>query len=391
MFIRTTAIDKILALKKRKKVIQGGTSAGKTYGIIPVLIDLAICEPNQEISIVSESFPHLRRGALKDFLKIMRDTLRWRPECYNKTLLQYTFPNGSVIEFFSADQESKVRGPRRKTLYINECNNISFKTYHQLAIRTTGNIYLDYNPTHEFWVHEELIGESDVDHIILTYKDNEALEDSIVVEIEKAREKAKESSYWANWWQVYGLGLVGSLEGVVFSNWSLIDFVPEDATLMGYGMDFGFTNDPTALIACYKYDSEILLDEIVYQTELPNNELIALMKEKDVLRTDRIIAESAEPRTIHEIKRGGFNVHPVKKTQDSIRAGIGIMQDQVFRITKNSTNLIKEFRNYCWDTDKEGKLTGKPIDNWNHGIDAVRYFALHKLKSGQGKYTIGYA
>lgn len=390
MFVRTTAINKILKLKKRKKVIQGGTSAGKTYGIIPILIDDALREPNQEISIVSESFPHLRRGALKDFLKIMKDIGRWREECYNKTLLQYTFPNGSFIEFFSADQESKVRGPRRKKLYMNECNNMSFQTYHQLAIRTSGDIYLDYNPTHEFWVQEEVIGEPDADHIILTYKDNEALDDSIVAEIEKAREKGKESSYWANWWKVYGLGEIGSLEGVVFSNWSTIDKIPEEAVLMGYGMDFGFTNDPTALIACSKYNEEIILDEVIYQTQLPNNELIALMKSK-IKPSDRITAESAEPRTIHEIRRGGFNVHPVKKTQDSIRAGIGIMQDHHFRVTKNSTNLIKEFRNYCWDTDRDGKLTGKPVDNWNHGIDAVRYFALHKLKRGQGRYTIGYA
>jgi len=259
-FTYTTALKKLRKLKKRIKKVPGGTSAGKTFSILPILIDRAIKKPNLEISVVSESIPHLRKGALKDFLKLMKVTGRYIDSHFNRTLLTYTFANGSYIEFFSADQEDKVRGPRRNILYINECNNINFETYHQLAIRTDIEIWLDYNPTHEFWADVELKDDPDVESITLTYKDNEALADSIVREIEKAREKAFfdielenifqenniKSSYWSNWWRVYGLGLTGSLEGVVFNNWNIIDSIPNNAKLVGHGLDFGYTNDPTA-------------------------------------------------------------------------------------------------------------------------------------------------
>jgi phage terminase large subunit len=164
-FIKTTAIKKIELLKKRKKVIQGGTSAGKTFGIIPLLIDYAIKNPMTEISIVAESYPHLRRGAMKDFLKIMVMTNRFTPDRWNKTGSRYRFHNKSYIEFFSVDQEQKVRGARRNVLYVNEANNIDFETYNQLAIRTDGDIYLDYNPTAEFWAHTEIADQDDSDFI----------------------------------------------------------------------------------------------------------------------------------------------------------------------------------------------------------------------------------
>ncbi len=228
MFKRTTSINKILALKKRIKIIQGGTSAGKTFGILPILIDKAARNPNVEISVVAESIPHLRRGALKDFIKIMKWTNRYIDSQFNKSLLTYQFRNGSVIEFFSADDASKLRGARRDILYINECNNVTFDAYLELSIRTKKEIYLDFNPANEFWVHTELKDEPDADFIILTYKDNEALDESIVRQIEKNREKAATSSYWANWWRVYGLGEVGSLEGVVFDNWKEIDKIPDE-------------------------------------------------------------------------------------------------------------------------------------------------------------------
>jgi len=221
-FVYTQAIKKLRKLTKRTKIIPGGTSAGKTYGILPILIDKATKSNGLEISVVSETIPHLRKGALKDFLKIMKVTGRFREQAYNKSLLTYTFANGSYIEFFSADQEGKVRGPRRNILYINECNNINFETYHQLAIRTSNEIWLDYNPTGEFWADIELAGDQDTERLILTYKDNEALSLDIVKEIEKAKIKAfydtslddnqlfKESNiknaYWSNWWKVYRLG-----------------------------------------------------------------------------------------------------------------------------------------------------------------------------------------
>ncbi len=212
MFQRTTATNKVLALKRRTKIIQGGSSASKTYSILAVLIDKATRIAGLEISVVAESIPHLRRGALKDFLKILKWTNRFNDDQFNKSLLTYNFKNGSVFEFFSADDSSKLRGARRDILYINECNNVTFESYNELAIRTKKEVFLDFNPANEFWVHTELKDEPDADFIILTYKDNEALDNSIVEQIEKNRLKAETSTYWANWWRVYGLGEIGMLE-----------------------------------------------------------------------------------------------------------------------------------------------------------------------------------
>lgn len=387
MFVRTTAINKILNLKKRVKVIQGGTSAGKTYGILPILIDRATKTPRLEISVVSESIPHLRRGALKDFIKIMQDTGRFISPNYNKSLLKYTFSNGSFIEFFSVEQPDKLRGARRNILYVNEANNIPFEAYNQLSIRTSDEVYVDYNPTHEFYAHTELIHDVDTDFIILTYKDNEGLPDGIVKEIEKAKEKAKTSKYWDNWWRVYGLGQVGSLEGVVFQNWKPISQVPSNAKLLGHGMDFGYTNDPTTCIACYKLDNELIFDEVIYRTGLLNSDI------KDLLRSNNIgmsaiYADAAEPKSIAEIRRYGFNIKAADKGRDSINYGINILQQYNFKVTKRSVNLIKELRSYTWDTDKAGNTLNKPIDAFNHGIDAMRYFAIMKLNTNKGKYDI---
>lgn len=293
-------------------------------------------------------------------------TGNYRDSNFNKSELKYRFSNGSYIEFFSADQPDKLRGARRDILFINECNNVNFEAYQQLAIRTKKFIYLDYNPTSEFWVHTELMKDKDSDFIILTYKDNEALEPALVREIEKARDKAKHSAYWNNWWLVYGLGQVGSLEGVIFNNWIQISGLPKEAELLGYGMDFGFTNDPTALIAVYRYDGAVVLDELIYKTGLLNSDIIAEMKRLGVDPRAVIYADSAEPKTIEEIRRSGFNIKPTVKGTDSINFGISIMQEQEMKVTARSINLIKELRNYTWDKDKNGAKLNKPIDDWNH-------------------------
>jgi phage terminase large subunit len=385
MLVRTTAINKILKLKKRIKIIQGGTSAGKTFGIIPILIDKAATNPNIEISVVAESIPHLRRGALKDFLNVMKWTNRFFDDRFNKSLLRYEFANGSYIEFFSADDSSKLRGARRDILYINECNNVTFESYNELSIRTKQEIYLDFNPANEFWVHTELKNEADSDFLILTYKDNEALDERIVKEIEKNRDKAKTSSYWDNWWRVYGEGLIGMLEGVVFSNWKIIDKIPEDARLLGVGLDFGFTVDETAIIEVYNYNGQRILNEICYQTGLVNTE-IAKKLQKNVIA----YADSSEPKSIEEIRRTGQLIKGVTKGNDSINFGIQIMQSQDYLVTSKSTNLIKELRSYCWDKDKTGKQLNKPTGTMNHAVDAVRYHEMESLGRGAnfGKYTI---
>jgi phage terminase large subunit len=385
MFKRTTSINKILSLKKRVKIIQGGTSAGKTFGILPVLIDKAIRYPNTEISVVAESIPHLRRGALKDFLKVMKWTNRYIEEQFNKSLLIYQFKNGSSIEFFSADDSSKLRGARRDILYINECNNVTFDAYLELSIRTKKEIYLDFNPANEFWVHKELKDEPDADFIILTYKDNEALDESIVRQIEKNRDKAATSSYWANWWRVYGLGEVGMLEGVIFDNWKEIDKIPDDARLVGIGLDFGYTNDPTAAIEIYNWNGQRIVNEIVYRTGMLNSDIAKVLPSSVT-----IYADSSEPKSIDEIRRYGKTIKGVTKGKDSINYGIDVMQRQNYLVTKQSTNLIKELRSYCWDVDKHGVRLNKPAGGNDHAIDALRYHEMESLglNSNYGQYAI---
>ena len=386
-FIVTTALKKLLRLKKRIKVVRGGTSASKTFSILPILVDRAIKTPNLEISVVSESIPHLRRGALKDFLKIMMSLGRYNDSQFNKSTLKYTFGNNSYIEFFSVDQPDKLRGARRNVLYVNECNNVDFDSYYQLAIRTSGEIWLDYNPSSTFWVDREIIGSDDVDFITLTYLDNEALPETIIKEIESAKEKAKTSSYWANWWQVYGLGQTGSLEGVCIPDWQEIDNLPEEARLLCYGMDWGYSNDPTSLIAMYKYNDAYIFDELVYKKGLLNSDISNTFKSLNV--NDIVYADSAEPKSIAELNSYGHNVLPVSKGRDSIVYGINLINQNKVYVTKRSKNLINELRNYIWMTDKSGMKLNKPIDAYNHAIDAMRYAITSQLENpNKGNYFI---
>ena len=384
MLIKTTAQRKIFKLKKRVRIVRGGTSASKTFSIIPFLITHAYNEPNSEISIVAETIPHLKRGALRDFLKIMDLVGLYNDASFNKSSLIYTFQNGSYIEFFSADSESKLRGARRDVLFINECNNIVFDSYYQLAIRTKKFIYLDYNPTTEFWVHTELVNDSDTDFIILTYKDNEALDKAIVKEIEKAREKAKTSAYWRNWWLVYGLGQTGLTQGIIFPDFKIIDTIPQEARLLGVGIDFGFTNDPTTAIELYKYNDTYIANEILYKTGLTNNDIYNHLKHINSF----FVADSAEPKSIFELQQYGLNIVGANKGADSINFGIQLLQSKNICLTSQSTNLIKEQRNYSWDTDKQGKALQKPIDRYNHCCDALRYIATNVINNNTGKYHI---
>ena len=386
MFQTTTAIRKLHALTKRKKVIQGGTSAGKTFGILPILIDRCIRTPNLETSVVSESVPHLRRGAIKDFLKIMMYTNRYKDNQWNRSTLKYTFNNGSYIEFFSVEQPDKLRGARRNVLYVNEANNVPFEAYNQLAIRTSGDIWIDFNPTANFWAHKEVATQEDADFITLTYKDNEALSQTIIDEIELAREKAKTSEYWANWWKVYGLGQVGSLDGVCIKEWNEIT-LPEEARLLCYGMDFGYSNDPTTLIGLYKYNDAYIFDEVIYQKKLLNSDISNLLTSNNI--TEVIYADSAEPKSIAELKTYRHKVMPCTKGKDSIVYGINLINQNKIYITSRSTNLIKELQSYTWVKDREGNTVNKPIDAFNHCIDAARYAITSQLETpNKGKYFI---
>jgi len=385
-FVVTTAIKKLSKLKKRKKIIQGGTSAGKTFGIIPLLIDKAIRESNTEVSIVSESIPHLRRGALKDFLKIMIMTNRYRDNQFNKSMLKYKFLNGSYIEFFSIESADKLRGARRHVLYVNEANNIPFDAYNQLAIRTSGDIWIDFNPTSSFWAHTEIKNNKDSDFLKLTYLDNEALPDTIVKDIEKAKYKAHKSNYWKNWWNVYGLGEIGSLEGACIKDWSEM-VLPKEARLLCYGMDFGYTNDPSTLIALYKYNNAYIFDEVIYQKGLLNSQISNLLKTYEV--KELVYADSAEPKSIAELSSYGHMILPVKKGKDSIVYGINLINQNEIYITPRSSNLIHELQNYVWLKDREGNTLNKPLDAFNHCIDAMRYALTSQLENpNKGKYYI---
>jgi len=384
-FKLTTVIKKIRKLDKFVKGIQGGTSAGKTFGILPILIHIAAKYSNTEISIVAESIPHLKRGAMKDFKKIMIATNRYLDMRWNASDFKYTFANGSVIEFFSADNDAKLRGARRDYLYMNECNNMTFHAYTELASRTKKGVYLDWNPVNEFWFHTELQGDDDVDFLIVNYQDNEACPESALNFILKAKEKSKTSTYWENWYRVYGLGEIGNLEGVIFDNWKTIDLIPSEANLLGIGLDFGYTNDPTAIVEVYNWNGKRILNEICYRTGMVNSDIAKVLP-----NYVPIYADSSEPKSIEEIRRHGKTIKGVTKGKDSINFGIQVMQQQEYLVTSNSTNIIKEFRNYTWDKDKQGNKLNKPVDFQNHICDAIRYHEMETLgmNINKGKYSI---
>jgi len=369
----TTALTKILALQKRLKIVQGGSSAGKTIAILLILIDRAQNEPNKLFSVVSESFPHLRRGAMRDFLSIMEAQMFFKDSEWNKTDCIYSFKNGSKIEFFSADQPGKVRGPRRDVLFENECNNIPYETHTQLAIRTKEDIYLDYNPTVEFWVHSEIIPKIEHDFLILTYKDNECLAPALIQEIEARRENR-------SWFRVYGEGLLGEIEGKIYKNWQIIDEIPHEARLVRTGLDFGYTTDPTAIIDIYQYNNAYILDEYTYEKGLSNSAIAQILKFKE--NKALVIADSAEPKSIDEIKSYGVGIYPSSKGAGSVNRGIQYVTDQRISMTKRSVNTIKEYRNYIFLIDKNGEFV-KPQEEdprcANHSMSAIRY-ALDSMR-----------
>lgn len=312
---------------------------------------------------------------MADFIKIMKATKRWDRNKWNSTDRKYTFYNGSTIEFLNADGDKAI-GPRRDILYVNEANKISYEIYSQLEIRTAKDIYIDFNPTNKFWAHTEVLNEPDSELLVLTYRDNEGIPETVLASLLAKQEKAKTSEYWKNWCKVYIDGEIGSLEGNIFNNWRLIDNIPEDAKLIAYGMDFGFTNDPTTLVAVYKWNNQVILHELIYRKGLKNSEIVNILKQLNV--KDVIFADSSEPKTIAEIKAYGFAMIGVKKGPNSVLEGIQLMQDYEYLVTKSSSNLINELENYIW-LNKGNKTI--PSDAFNHLIDAVRYVVWSRLGS----------
>lgn len=362
-FVETTALTKIKSLEKRLRAICGGTSASKTISILIWLIAYCQLKQNKVVSVVSNTFPHLKRGAIRDFLNIMEDHKYYDDSRWNRSDFIYTFETGTKLEFFSADQDSKVRGPRRDVLFINEANNVSFEIFTQLDVRTREIVWLDWNPVNEFWWYTEVSPNIPNDFITLTYKDNEALEPSIVDAIEARRNNKR-------WWRVYGEGLLGDVESRIYTDWALIDSIPHEARLEGYGLDFGYTNDPTAIVAIYYYNGGYILDEVTYLNGLTNKRIADILLNLPRALT---IADSAEPKSIDEIKSYGVTITGALKGQGSILQGIQYVQGQKISVTKQSLNILKEYRNYLWMEDKDGKIINEPADFLNHAMDAIRY------------------
>lgn len=372
MFQSTTATEKLLALKKRIRGIVGGTSASKTISILLILIDKALTNDNLTISVVSESFPHLYRGAMKDFLLIMKEQQYFKDARWNKTHSTYTFETGTIIEFFSVDQQDKVRGPRRDILFVNEANNISYDTFTQLEIRTKDIVWLDWNPTSEYWWYADEDGgpgvkdQEDADFITLTYKDNEALPETIVKTIEAKRHKTQ-------WWKVFGEGQLGELEGKIYTGWRIINAVPQQARLECAYLDYGFTNDPTASGAIYYINGWYIIDQLIHQTGLLNRQIANLLKPQ-LPEGTIVVADSAEPKSNAELTLYGLAVLGANKGKDSIKKGIDTIQDLNIAVTKRSVDVIKEYRNYIWLVNpKTNKKMNIPVDEWNHHMDGMRY------------------
>lgn len=370
----TTATKRIARLRKRLRFVQGGTSASKTVSILLYLIDRAQSDERPTLtSIVSESFPHLKRGVIRDFISIMEAHGYFRPDAWNKTDFVYTFETGSRIEFFSADQPGKVRGPRRDRLFINEANNVSQEAFDQLEVRTKEFVFLDWNPVTEFWAYEVMPQRNDVDHIILTYLDNEGLDPAIVASIEQRRLNK-------SWWKVYGEGQLGEVEGRIYTGWEIIDELPHTARLERRWLDFGYSVDPSCIGGIYYHDGGYIVDEELYQKGMLNKALADFIHNMPQPQTT-VVADSAEPKSIDEIKLHGVNIIPCEKGPDSVRNGIALVQDQKIRITKRSVNIIKEYRNYLWAVDKDGKrlLEEDPMCA-NHAMSGIRYGLTSLLK-----------
>lgn len=403
MYQPTTALRKIASLKKPTRVIQGGQGAGKTIGILIILINHALHNKDRKITIIQAELSKLKKTALMDFINIMKGYGLFQRHRWNKSESIYSFHNGSFIEFIGLDKADIGKGFRRDVIYFNELNRggITLDAYMQFSSRASVT-YSDFNPDKKFWLHSDILPDKDTDFIILTHNDNEYLPEKERNEIHKYLEKGFfdtslediftqhniKSSYWANRHRVYGLGIPGTLEGVVFTNYEIIERVPPAAKYDGSAMDFGFSNDPTTLIDVYKYNGRYIYDEQLYRTGIMINEIARVCLSGDVNRV--IYADPSEPLTIAEIARYGVRIMAASAPSEirKINFGIALIQEEKFFVTKRSVNQIRELENYTWQVSRDGMLTDTPIDNFNHTIDPMRYHAIKKRKKNTGRYAV---
>ena len=389
-FIRTTTINKLLKMKARKKIVQGGTSAGKTYGILPVLINEATKKPRQVITVVAETLPAVKTGALRIFMSVMEETGRWNEDNWNASNLTYTFSNKTIMEFKSFDTEGKAKnGGKRQILFLNEANHIPEKIADVLMVRSE-SIWIDFNPDAKFWAHTMHEEEENTEFLILTYKDNEGVPPEVVEDLLMRQEKAFfdingdwndenniRSHYWANWCRVYVAGEIGQVEGTIITDFEVVKSIPPQAELIGYGTDFGKGGaDPTTTTAVYYYDGLIYWDEIVYQVGLRDSTHAELLKERGVDPTKPMACDNSEPTKIKELNLRGFP-NAVGNPKETIEYGIGLLQRFPVRITMHSENVLNEVYKYKRDEK------GKPKDKDNHSIDGIRYLYVLLMSAGR--------
>lgn len=366
-------------------VNKGSTRSSKTYSQLQLLYLIAqTSKKHLIISVVSESMPHLKKGCIRDFQEILQKQGEWNPHNWNATDKIYKI-NNSIIEFFSADNPGKVHGPSRNILYLNECINIEYEIFRQLAIRTTETIFLDCNPCFEFWLDNDVLNVpenenmpdikiSNPEAILIhsTYRDNEYLTKAQIKEIES-------NKHDESWWRTYGLGLTGILQGSIMKNWDIVNSMPDNYKHRWLGIDFGFSNDPTAIVDIRLSEGELWIDELLYEKGYDNLMIADFLRKADIPKDIPIIADSAEPKSIKEISSFGWKVEPALKGKDSINTGLAILNRYKKHITNTSLNIISEYRNYRWQRDMNDKPLNKPIDRYNHSIDAQRYVCLNKL------------
>lgn len=369
LFKDTTATQRIFGMKGRIRAVAGGTSASKTISILIWCIKYAQQDNHagELISIVSESYPHLQHGAMLDFKNMMQGHGYWKEEYWHDTKHVYTFPvTGTKIEFLAIDTFGKAHGPRRDVLFINECNNLSYQIVDQLITRTRKVVWLDWNPSSEFWFYTEMLpSRKDIEFITLTYKDNEALDKITVDEIESHKNNKA-------WWTVYGLGQLGSIATRIYSGWNIIDEIPHEARLVRRYLDFGYSNDPTAIGDIYRYNGGYIIDEQMNQKRVSNSDIAGFLLDLEQPQT-LVKADSAEPKSIDEIKLYGVNILPASKGPGSINQGISFVQGQQISVTSNSVNLLKEYRNYNYIVDRDGHQTTNPEQGFDHHMDGIRY------------------
>ncbi len=370
--------------KSKIQVHQGGTRSGKTYSILTALIELCHKNSGLVITICRKTFPALRATAMRDFFEILNKEEIYNPDLHNKSDATYQLW-GNMVEFISIDQPQKVRGRKRDVLFINEANEINLEDWRQLLLRTTGRVLIDYNPSDEFhWIYEEVIPREDAEFFRTTYKDNPFLPESVVMEIERFKTADE------NFWKVYGLGERGTAQSTIFTHWTEINQIPNEYKLLTTGIDFGYTNDPTAIVRVYTDGHGFAVDELCYATRLTNSDISKVLRDNEVHRSDVVICDSAEPKSIDEIHAHGFNTHGARKGKDSVKNGIQFLHSRPLLITARSVNLIRELRNYKWKEDKNGKQLNEPVDNFNHAIDAMRYaITFNQTNPNFGSYAIG--